>query len=67
VFTASVKCVFTWGAPHYIEHGIGLSIGVVLFDANTFSNLDALISQADKAMYLQKQSIRREQRVVLST
>jgi diguanylate cyclase (GGDEF)-like protein len=45
-------------APLYVEHGIGLSIGVVLFDGNTFSDPDALISQADKAMYLQKQSIR---------
>ena len=54
-------------APLYVEHGIGLSIGVVLFDANTFSNPDTLISQADKAMYLQKQSTRREQRVLSST
>jgi diguanylate cyclase (GGDEF)-like protein len=53
--------------PLSVEHGIGLSIGVVLFDANTFSNPDALISQADKAMYLQKQSTRREQRVLSST
>ena len=48
--------------PLFKKYGIGFSIGIAEFDAQTFDNPDALITQADKAMYEEKQRFRAKQR-----
>ncbi len=49
--------------PLNMEYGIGFSIGVVSFSPNSFSTADALINQADTAMYISKNNIRKQPRV----
>jgi diguanylate cyclase (GGDEF)-like protein len=45
-----------------IEYGIGFSIGVISFSPNSFITADALINQADTAMYLSKNNFRKQSR-----
>lgn len=44
------------------EYGIGFSIGVVSFSPNSFMTADALINQADTAMYFNKNNLRKQSR-----
>jgi diguanylate cyclase (GGDEF)-like protein len=48
------------------DYGIGFSIGVVSFSPNSFMTADALINQADTAMYFSKNNLRKQSREELS-
>jgi diguanylate cyclase (GGDEF)-like protein len=48
--------------PLHVKYGIGFSIGIASFTAQSFENPDALITHADSAMYEEKQRFRTRQR-----
>jgi diguanylate cyclase (GGDEF)-like protein len=48
--------------PLHAKYGIGFSIGIASFAAQSFDNPDALITHADSAMYAEKQRFRAQQR-----
>ena len=48
--------------PLHAKYGIGFSIGIASFTAQSFGNPDALITHADSAMYAEKQRFRAQQR-----
>jgi diguanylate cyclase (GGDEF)-like protein len=48
--------------PLHAKYGIGFSIGIASFTAQSFGNPDALITHADSAMYTAKKRFRARQR-----